>query len=67
MYRKGNATLIGICCFNILLFIGLKIFYTRINKSRELVWNSMSEEEKEEYLSTTKDQGNKRLDFRFAT
>ena len=27
----------------------------------------MTPEEKEDYLSTTKDQGNKRLDFRYVT
>ncbi len=36
------------------------------DRRRDEVWNGMSSEEKEEYLSTTKDQGNKRLDFRFA-
>lgn len=35
-------------------------------RRRERTWNAMSKEDKEEYLRTTKDEGNKRLDFRFA-
>jgi hypothetical protein len=37
-----------------------------VNKKRERIWSGMSNEEKSEYLRTTKDEGNKRLDFRFA-
>lgn len=36
------------------------------NRNRERIWNAMTVEEKEEYITTTKDRGNKRLDFRFA-
>lgn len=35
-------------------------------RRREKRWSSMSKEEKETYLATTTDKGNKRLDFRFA-
>lgn len=40
-------------------------YYVLKNKSRDKKWNSMSEEERLEYLQNTKDEGNKRLDFRF--
>ncbi|KAI9735125.1 MAG: hypothetical protein M1834_001713 [Cirrosporium novae-zelandiae] len=66
-YRTGNKVLIGICCYNFALFIGAKLFYTWKNNKREKIWNSMSKAEKDHYLSTTKDKGNKRLDFRFAS
>lgn len=66
LYRRGNKVLIGICAANFLLFAGAKIFYVRVNKKREEVWNGMSREEKDHYLATTEDKGNKRLDFRFA-
>lgn len=48
------------------MFVFAKCFYVTVNKSRAKVWEAMSREEKEHYLSTTKDEGNKRLDFRFA-
>ncbi|USP81317.1 hypothetical protein yc1106_08591 [Curvularia clavata] len=66
LYRRGNKVLIAICAYNFALFIGAKIFYMIVNKKREAVWSSMSLEDKETYLATTKDRGNKRLDFRFA-
>ncbi|KAJ8115564.1 hypothetical protein OPT61_g2816 [Boeremia exigua] len=66
LYRRGNKVLIAICVYNFALFIGAKIFYVLVNKNRDTVWNSMSKEDKETYLETTKDKGNKRLDFRFA-
>jgi len=66
MYRKGNKVLIGICAYNFALFIGAKLFYVYVNKKRANLWDNMSQQEKEHYLATTKDKGNKRLDFRFA-
>lgn len=66
LYRRGNKVLIGICAYNFAIFIGAKIYYVMTNRKRERLWNTMSIEEKETYLATTKDKGNKRLDFRFA-
>jgi hypothetical protein len=66
MYRTGNSVLIGICLYNFVLFIGAKLFYVRVNRKRAAKWNAMTQNEKEHYLATTTDQGNKRLDFRFA-
>ncbi|KAF3048133.1 hypothetical protein E8E12_010666 [Didymella heteroderae] len=63
LYRRGNKVLIAICAYNFALFIGAKIFYMAVNKKREAMWSSMSVEDKEVYLTTTKDKGNKRLDF----
>ncbi|PGH16708.1 hypothetical protein AJ79_01581 [Helicocarpus griseus UAMH5409] len=66
LYRRGNKALIGVACLNIVLFIATKLYYVQRNKSRERIWNAMTTEEKETYLATTTDKGNKRLDFRFA-
>ncbi|KAF2497781.1 MFS general substrate transporter [Lophium mytilinum] len=66
MYRKGNKVLIAICVYNFALFLGAKWFYVWVNEKRQRNWEAMSQEEKEKYLETTKDKGNKRLDFRFA-
>ncbi|GAB7350201.1 hypothetical protein MBLNU459_g0861t1 [Dothideomycetes sp. NU459] len=65
MYYTGNKVLIAIAAYNIFVFVGAKLFYIRVNKKRDAKWNGMSKEQKEEYLSTTTDKGNKRLDFRF--
>ncbi|KAF2272799.1 MFS general substrate transporter [Westerdykella ornata] len=66
LYRRGNKVLIAICAFNFVIFIGAKLFYVQVNRRREKVWGRMSAQEKDHYLATTKDKGNKRLDFRFA-
>lgn len=65
-YRKGNKILLAIVAWNVVVTIFIKVYYTRRNKTREQAWNAMSPEQKHHYLSTTKDEGNKRLDFRFA-
>jgi len=31
LYRTGNSALIGVCVWNMILFIGAKIFYDRVN------------------------------------
>jgi hypothetical protein len=42
------------------------VYYVKRNSYRDRVWGSMSDEERLKYTTTTKDEGNKRLDFRFA-
>ncbi|KAH7374162.1 major facilitator superfamily domain-containing protein [Cadophora sp. MPI-SDFR-AT-0126] len=66
LYIRGNKILLAICSFNILLFYLVKGYYVRRNKKRDAIWNAMSVEEQEDYIANTKDQGAKRLDFRFA-
>ncbi|KAJ3504079.1 hypothetical protein NLJ89_g8125 [Agrocybe chaxingu] len=67
MYRRGNSYLIGICLFNVaILYPGTKAYYLWRNKQRARRWDAMTSEEKSIYLATTKDLGNRRLDFRFA-
>ncbi|KAG4218042.1 hypothetical protein PC116_g33478 [Phytophthora cactorum] len=66
LYRRGNRQLIGILAGNIGIYGLTKIYYILRNRHRDRKWNAMTAEEKLEYLSTTTDEGNKRLDFRFA-
>jgi hypothetical protein len=46
--------------------IAAKYYYVWRNKKRATTWDSMSQAERDHYLATTKDEGSKRLDFRFA-
>ncbi|KAK9360832.1 major facilitator superfamily domain-containing protein [Lipomyces starkeyi] len=66
LYKRGNKDLIAICGINIVVYLGVKVYYVLRNRIRDRKWNSLSHEEKEHYLATTTDRGNKRLDFRFA-
>ncbi|KAL3422789.1 phthalate transporter [Phlyctema vagabunda] len=65
-YKRGNRALVALVSMNIVLFILTKGYYVWKNKKRDTIWNSMTEDERLEYLATTEDEGNKRLDFRFA-
>ncbi|KAK9234564.1 major facilitator superfamily domain-containing protein [Lipomyces kononenkoae] len=66
LYHRGNSVLIGIAVLNVFIYIGTKVYYVLRNKRRDKEWNALSDEDKELYIRTTTDQGNKRLDFRFA-
>ncbi|KIK17911.1 hypothetical protein PISMIDRAFT_209441 [Pisolithus microcarpus 441] len=66
-YERGNRILIIICCVNLgILYPGTKAYYIWRNRQRDKIWNRMTVEERDYYLRTTKDVGNRRLDFRFA-
>ncbi|KAF4631038.1 hypothetical protein G7Y89_g7098 [Cudoniella acicularis] len=67
LYYTGNKVLLGLAAYNVILFIGAKAFYIWKNNQRDEIWDSKTREEKLDYLATTKDKGNKRLDFRFAS
>ncbi|RXW20059.1 hypothetical protein EST38_g5807 [Candolleomyces aberdarensis] len=66
-YRRGNTVLITICAFNcFILYPSVKAYYIWKNKKRAKIWDAMTSEQKAQYLETTTDSGNRRLDFRFA-
>ena len=65
-YYRGNKVFLGILAWNVVLFVGTKAYYEWRNRIRDAKWNAMSREQRLHYLATTKDKGNKRLDFRFA-
>ncbi|OTB01897.1 hypothetical protein M426DRAFT_265446 [Hypoxylon sp. CI-4A] len=67
LYRRGNRILIGFNVWNIFVYVGAKLYYIYQNKRRDRLWNAMSLDEQNEYRETTKDEGSKRLDFRFAS
>lgn len=65
LYHRGNMQLffLALAMFPIL---GLtRYYYVWRNNSREKIWQLFLAEEKEQYIRTTEDEGNKRLDFRF--
>ncbi|KAL3462438.1 major facilitator superfamily domain-containing protein [Aspergillus heterothallicus] len=65
-YRRGNRVLVALVTTNIAIYLLTKVYYLWKNKRRETKWNAKSETQQIEYLATTKDEGNKRLDFRLA-
>ncbi|KAJ5953357.1 hypothetical protein N7454_000253 [Penicillium verhagenii] len=65
-YRRGNRILLTVVGWNIVMTIFIKCYFIWRNRTREQIWNSMGTEQKNHYLRTTEEEGNKRLDFRFA-
>ncbi|ERT01673.1 hypothetical protein HMPREF1624_02925 [Sporothrix schenckii ATCC 58251] len=66
LYRRGNKVLLGIVAWNLVITAFVKGYYMWRNKTRDRTWGAMSSAERDAYLRTTKDEGSKRLDFRFA-
>nr|QFR37087.1 MFS transporter [Cyberlindnera americana] len=65
LYHRGNTQLIAINVAGIVICIFARYYYIWRNKKREAVWEKLTAEEQLEYIETTKDIGNKRLNFRF--
>lgn len=67
-YLKANRGLIALCFWLCFCQYPLTyVYYTWRNRTKQRKWDAMTDEEREHYLKTTTDVGNKRLDFRFAT
>ncbi|KAE9981006.1 hypothetical protein EG328_011907 [Venturia inaequalis] len=66
LYHRGNRTLLTLAVGNVFLYLATKWYYVRRNRGRDGKWDGLSHDEKVGYLMGTEDEGNKRLDFRFA-
>lgn len=64
-YHRGNKQLIAINAATIVAYALAKAYYVVRNRWKRERWEKLSSEEKADYLETTTDQGNKRLDFLF--
>ena len=65
LYHRGNRQVIAINVACMAANAFAKIYYTYRNKSNQTKWNGMTKQEQKQYLETTTDKGNKRLDFVF--
>lgn len=59
-YHKGNRVLIAITAVALVMCWSAKAWYIWRNRQRAKIWDSWTITQKEEYLATTKDRGNKR-------
>ncbi|PWN48110.1 MFS general substrate transporter [Violaceomyces palustris] len=64
-YHRGNRVLLGISASSIVIFFLTKAYYIYRNKQKSKIWDSMTLEQKQDYIANTTDKGNKRLDFKF--
>jgi hypothetical protein len=65
-YKKGNQALVIINIAVIVAFLLTKAYYMLRNRRRDRVWAAMTDEQRNNYIATTKLSGSRRLDFRFA-
>ncbi|KAI1501508.1 major facilitator superfamily domain-containing protein [Biscogniauxia marginata] len=67
-YFKANKGLLVICVWMcVIQYPGTYFYYRWRNNTKARKWDAMTTEEQYQYRRTTTDEGNKRLDFRFAT
>ncbi|KAE8153848.1 MFS general substrate transporter [Aspergillus avenaceus] len=64
-YVHGNRVLLVLVCTNMALYGATKVYYILRNRHRDRIWKAMTDDQRVEYIATTGDTGNKRLDFRF--
>ncbi|KAG2197908.1 hypothetical protein INT46_003215 [Mucor plumbeus] len=64
-FHVGNWVNFGLMTIAGIFFIFQRTRYSLTNKIRANKWNAMSDNDKKEYLRTTKSEGSNRLDFRF--
>lgn len=67
LYHRGNKQLIAINVATIVVYALAKTYYEARNRWKKARWEKLSPEEKANYLETTTDLGNKRLDFQLDT
>jgi hypothetical protein len=65
LYKRGNSQLLAIALASFASILLTKFYYMWRNRSRDKIWSSMTVDEQIDYINNTKDEGNKRLDFRF--
>ncbi|PCH38856.1 MFS general substrate transporter [Wolfiporia cocos MD-104 SS10] len=63
-YHRGNRVLLGLSVLNAALILATKAWYTWRNARRMRVWDTMTSEQKDKYLESTKAMGNKRYAYR---
>lgn len=67
-YHRGNKVLIAFCVAALVVLIGQNQWLRLLNRRKQRVWDTMTEEEKARYQADTharEQDGNKRLDFKF--
>ena len=65
LYKRGNTNLIIVAFSAFAACFLAKGYYIFRNKQKEKKWKTFTDEQKEDYIKLTTDEGNKRLDFRF--
>jgi hypothetical protein len=68
-YKQGNTVLVSICALSLITFVVQRQVLVRMNKKKQKQWDQMTSDEKALYQAdviSREQDGNKRLDFRFA-
>lgn len=68
-YKQGNKILVSICALSLVTFVVQRQVLVHLNKKKQQKWEQMTSEEKAVYQADViarEQDGNKRLDFRFA-
>ncbi|KAK9460245.1 major facilitator superfamily domain-containing protein [Lipomyces oligophaga] len=66
-YHRGNAVLIGLNVLSIIFILSIRSYYNRENKLRRAKWDALDEKQQLDYLQSTTDVGNDRINFTLST
>lgn len=65
LYKRGNVDLIAIAFGALGITVLARLYYPWRNKQKEKKWSKLTADEQDQYVFTTKHEGNKRLNFKF--
>lgn len=65
LYHRGNVVIIVLVALEFVMNFYAYFYFKWRNSQKERKWNEMTPEQQVDYVHTTTDEGNKRLDFRF--
>lgn len=65
LYHRGNSWLVGVSIAAVLMCLATRQYYIWRNRQKARKWDQLTPEEQQIYRNTSRDVGNRRLDFQF--
>ncbi|KAK9321295.1 major facilitator superfamily domain-containing protein [Lipomyces orientalis] len=63
-YHRGNGILIGLNVLSMIIILAIRQYYVVENRRRDKLWEQLGQDEKDEYVKSSHDLGNRQLSFK---